>query len=126
MINELDEDSYPPYELALDEIPIPIKDGRKNFVIVCKRATRAQHEKRARMSKIIKRTAAKVDDQDAVTVTQDSSRADHLFVRTLALKVRGYKLDTDTTAHELDAQMIVNASDYLSEAELAKWGRARD
>lgn len=120
-----EDDDVQPYELAADEIPISIKDGRKSYVIICKRPTRAQHEKRERMSKIIKRTAAKVDDQDAVTVSQDSSRADNLFVRTIALKVRGYKLDADATAHELDAQQVVEAARYLSDEEIARWDGER-
>jgi hypothetical protein len=117
-----EEENYPPYELAADEIEIPIQDGRETFAIICKRPTRAQHEKRARMSVIVKRTAAKVDDQDAVTVTSDTGRADEVFVRAVALRVKGYQLrEGDNPEQELDAQQILDANEFLTEEEIDNW-----
>lgn len=122
-----EEESYPPYELALTEIPISIKDGRDEFTIICKRPTRPQHEKRLRMSVIVKRTAAKVDDQDAVTVFNDSARADEVFVRAVALRVIGYKLTEDAADDtELDAQMTLDAEQYLTAEEIENWKGERD
>lgn len=122
-----EEENYPPYELAADEIEIPIQDGRETFSIICKRPTRAQHEKRARMSVIVKRTAAKVDDQDAVTVTSDTGRADEVFVRAVALRVKGYQLhEGDVSEQEIDAQQVLDAKEFLTEDEIEKWQGERD
>jgi hypothetical protein len=105
-----EEEILQPYDLGLKEIPIPIKDGKEKFVIVVSKPTRAQNEKRERMNKTLKRTAAKVDDQEAVTVISDNSRGNDRFIKSIALRVSGYEIEgvEKTEGEWIDAKAVVD------------------
>jgi hypothetical protein len=105
-----EEEILQPYDLGLKEIPIPIKDGKEKFVIVVSKPTRAQNEKRERMNKTLKRTAAKVDDQEAVTVISDNSRGNDRFIKSIALRVSGYEIEgvEKTEGEWIDAKTVVD------------------
>lgn len=126
-----EEHAVQPYDIALKEIPIPVKDGNKHFDIVLSKPTRAQNERRERLQKTIKRTAAKVEDQDAVTITQDTARATDLFTRAIAKKVKGYKFEVDPSVTlPIDADGWVDAQFVIvpdADEETAKrFGVERD
>src|SRR5436190_15373152 len=122
-----EEEEQTPYDVGLSEIPIKIRDGKEQFEIIVAKPSRAQHEVRERMSVIIKRTAAKVDDQEAVTVVADNAKAKTKFVKAIALRVVGYRFNEDDNANSgFDAQgEIAEGAKYLSEDEIKNWDGKR-
>jgi hypothetical protein len=87
---EQTDDDVEPLELNPQSMSVIITEEGNEYELEYRKATRAENDRRERMSTTIKRSVPKVDGHAAIMIYTVNAKANLVFARSILTRVRGY------------------------------------